>query len=61
MIETAKNRWLQNTKKNEKTKREKNNSDDIYGGKKSEGELEHKKHKKSYDDITCLVIFLNVK
>ena len=61
LIETAKNRWLQNTKKNEKTKREKNNSDDIYGGKKSEGELEHKKHKKSYDDITCLVIFLNVK
>jgi serine/threonine protein phosphatase PrpC len=61
LIETAKNRWLQNTKKNEKTKREKNNTDDIYGGKKSEGELEHKKHKKSYDDITCLVIFLNVK
>ena len=61
LIETAKNKWLQKTKKNEKTKREKINSDDIYGGKKNEGEIEHKKHKKSHDDITCLVIFLNVK
>jgi serine/threonine protein phosphatase PrpC len=61
LIETAKNKWLQNTKKNEKTKREKINNDDIYGGKKNEGEIEHKKHKKSHDDITCLVIFLNVK
>lgn len=67
LIETAKNKWLENSKNNKKDKRiklsssdlkGKNNFDDYYGG--SEGE--YKRNKRGYyDDITCLVIFLNIK
>ena len=64
LIETAKNKWLENLKINKKEKIVKKHPDkdsiNLLTGNKSE-ERHHKKSKKLYDDITCVVIYLNIK
>ena len=70
LIENAKNKWLEHTSINKKdknikkqtmsSKKVRKSSDNYLGGNKPEEE-EHKKRRQLYDDITCLVIFLNIK
>ena len=70
LIEIAKNKWLEHTRiKKDKiikkppvtpSKKVRRSSDDYIVGNKGDEE-EHKKRRKLYDDITCLVIFLNIK
>jgi serine/threonine protein phosphatase PrpC len=75
LVETARNRWIEHIKKDRRDKKDKTvkrhspvtsnrlrkYDDELIGGNKNE-EMMHKKHKKiSYDDITCLVIYLYVK
>lgn len=71
LIENAKKKWIEQTKISKKDKNVKKHSivnnrktkisiDDFFGPNKEEEE-EHKKRRKLYDDITCLVIFLNPK
>ena len=72
LVETAKNKWIEHIKNNKReksakkqsspnTKKGRRNSEELLGGNKNEEGM-HKKHKKLlYDDITCLVLYLNVK
>ena len=72
LVETAKNKWIEHIKNNKRDKSAKKqsspnakkgrkNSEELLGGNKNEEGM-HKKHKKLlYDDITCLVLYLNVK
>ena len=72
LVDTAKSKWIEQFKKDKikkeksirkhspSTKKLKIYNEDLGGNKNDEAM--HKKHKKlSYDDITCLVIFLYVK